>query len=160
MEKAAFLDRDGVLIEEKGHYNYRSDDISIVEGSVEALQKLQKAGFLLIVISNQGGIAKGIYKKHHVHEMHKNLLHFYKSYGIKISEIYYCPHHSDIEKCLCRKPDSLLLEKAMAFFKIDKKQSFMIGDQPRDIEAAQKAGVKGILIKPNQNLNEIIDDLI
>jgi D-glycero-D-manno-heptose 1,7-bisphosphate phosphatase len=76
--------------------------------------------------------------------------------GIKFEAIYYCPHHPSVSKCLCRKPDSLLLEKAIAKFNIDVNASWFIGDKQRDADAAIKVGVKSILLPSNQNINEIL----
>ena len=80
----------------------------------------------------------------------------FRKRGIFISEIYYCPHHQEFTKCICRKPDSLLLEKAIARFNINPEKSFFIGDSKRDIMAAEKVGVKGFLIKKNEKLPKII----
>jgi D-glycero-D-manno-heptose 1,7-bisphosphate phosphatase len=81
-------------------------------------------------------------------------------HGISFLEIYYCPHHSEIENCLCRKPESLLFEKAIARFNIDTGQSWMIGDSERDIIAAEKAGLKSILIRSNEDIRKYIDRII
>lgn len=155
MNKAVFLDRDGVLIRERGDYNYLPEHFIINDGVVEALQILQQKNFLLIVVSNQSGVAKEIYTNEAVEQFHDKLSVELKKDGINFSEIYYCPHHPNISLCLCRKPDSLMLEKALARFQINPAESFLIGDAQRDITAAQSAGVKSFLIKPNQNLVEI-----
>jgi D-glycero-D-manno-heptose 1,7-bisphosphate phosphatase len=157
--KAVFLDRDGVIVEEAGHYNYKAEHITINEGIVESLKKLQDKGYLLIVITNQGGIAKGLYGHKEVREIHKSLRNFFQSYGIKITDFYYCPHHDKQGKCLCRKPDSLMLEKAMAKYQIDPKQSYFIGDSDRDVEAAEKADITGIKIEANADLDKIMDQI-
>ena len=80
--------------------------------------------------------------------------------GIKIAEIYYCPHHSDVEPCICRKPDSGMLEKGIARFNIDISRSFLIGDKERDILAAEKAGVKGIMIESDSPIMGIAEEII
>jgi D-glycero-D-manno-heptose 1,7-bisphosphate phosphatase len=154
--KAIFLDRDGVLITERGDYNYLPEHIDIVEGSAEALRWLQAKGYLLIVITNQGGIAKGLYTHSRVNEIHKEIKSFYKIYGVHIKDFYYCPHHPSTGECLCRKPESLMLEKAIARFDIEPSVSWFIGDNPRDIEAGHQAGVKTLLIPSNADLRDFI----
>ena len=161
MNKAVFIDRDGVINNDEGcYYIYKPADFKLNDGIVENICALKKAGFLLIIISNQGGISKGIYKKTDTDLLHNMLRERIKRIGCQIDEIYYCPHHQDIENCLCRKPESLLLEKAIARFNIDVTQSFFIGDSERDIEAAEKVCIKGILVRKNSNIVKICDTII
>ena len=155
MNKALFLDRDGVLNRERGDYTYNLEDFEVLPEVSKALQIAREKGYLLIVISNQGGIAKQIFTEERVEELHLKLTSKLAETGIVFDEVYYCQHHSDIGKCICRKPDSLMLEKAMARFNIDPLKSTMIGDSPRDVEAAKKAGVQGILIDSNSGILEI-----
>ncbi len=158
MKKAVFLDRDGVINVERG-YTHRLEDFVILPDLLEVLQLFQKKGYLLIVISNQSGIAKGLYKQQEVEILHKFMVQEFTKNGIELSEIYYCVHHPDVSKCICRKPDSLFVEKALARFNIDAKQSYFIGDKERDTEAAEKAGVKGILIEANISLKTILNQI-
>jgi len=160
MKKAVFLDRDGVINCERGEYNYRIENFTINEGVIECLKNFQKAGFILIIISNQGGIAKGIYKKENIEQVHRYLVEVFEKQGIFLTEIYYCPHHSDIENCLCRKPDSLLIEKSIARFKINPSESFFIGDKETDVIAAKKAGLNPVMIKPNENLLKYLPEIL
>src|SRR6185437_5420897 len=139
MQKAIFLDRDGVIITERGDYNYLPADIVLVHGIAETLRILEKKGFIFIVITNQGGIARGIFTHERVEEIHAGLKAHFEKAHIDIKEFYYCPHHPSASACICRKPDSLMLEKAMARFDIDPSQSWFIGDTDRDIEAGKKA---------------------
>lgn len=156
--KAVFLDRDGVINFERG-YTHRLEDFVILPDLIEVLQLLQQKGYLLIVVSNQSGIAKGLYKQSEVEILHKYMVDEFTKNGIKLSEIYYCVHHPDVSKCICRKPDSLFVEKALARFNIDAKKSYFIGDKERDTEAAEKAGVKGILIEANISLKTILNQI-
>lgn len=149
MNKAVFLDRDGVIIREEGHYNYLPEHRLFVDGIFELLEDLQKKGYLLIVITNQGGIAKGLFQTKEVFNMHAFIDSEMKKRQIKIMEYYFCPHHSEISVCLCRKPDSLNIEKGLFKHKIDPKRSYMVGDKESDVLAAEKAGLKGILIPSN-----------
>ncbi len=158
MTKAIFLDRDGVINTERG-YTHRLEDFVILPDLMDVLQLLQKRGYMLIVISNQSGIAKGLYKQTEVEILHTYMLNEFKKNGIVISEIYYCVHHPDVSNCICRKPDSLFVEKALARFNIDPQGSYFIGDKDRDVEAAEKAGVKGILIEANSSLKNILDQI-
>jgi D-glycero-D-manno-heptose 1,7-bisphosphate phosphatase len=161
MNKAIFLDRDGVINSDIGHYYvYRQADLKINDGIIQSLQRFQTAGFLLIIISNQGGIAKGEYSKADTDLFHSKLNSIFAENNIFIGEIYYCPHHSEIEKCICRKPDSQLIEKAMARFKIDVENSFFIGDSERDIKAAKKVKLNTLKIDSNQNISDICTQIL
>jgi len=159
-QQAIFLDRDGVINEERGEYTYLIEDFLFNDGVFTALQMFQEAGYLLIVISNQGGIARGRYSRTDVDRLHRFMEKELLAKNIRLTEIYYCPHHSDLEKCLCRKPGTLMLEKAMARFNIDPVRSYFIGDHKRDAEAAIKAGIKPITIQPNQPLTEIVGQIL
>jgi len=156
MNKAIFLDRDGVINVERGEYTWLLEDFKLNEGLVEALKIFREKKYDLIVISNQGGIAKGIYKKEETEYLHLHLMRVLNNHGIELAEIYYCPHHPDFGKCICRKPDSLLLEKAIARFNMDASASYFIGDSERDVEAGKKAGVKTIKVEPNSSLMNVI----
>lgn len=157
--KAIFLDRDGVINREVGDYVWLEDDFEVNEGVAEALQELKNNGFLLIVITNQAGISKGIYGHDEVNELHQYMKHYFANYNIHFTEIYYCPHHPDYTQCLCRKPGSLLIEKALARFDIDPAKSYFIGDRERDVEAAKASGVKPILIPANDDLRQYLNQI-
>lgn len=142
--KCVFLDRDGVLNEDRPDYVYRIEDMIIPNGVVEALIELKAAGFLLIVITNQAGIAKGLYSRQDVRNFHQ---HFQDLCHGLLDDLYFSPHHPDVNsRSLTRKPDSLMLEKAMAKHNIDPQYSWMIGDKIGDVQAGQKAGVRTIQI--------------
>lgn len=158
MKKAIFLDRDGVINVERG-YTHRLEDFVILPDVVEVLQQFLKRGYLLIIVSNQGGIGRGLYTQNDVETLHSYLNQEMAKNGIHFSEIYYCVHHPTQSNCICRKPDSLFVEKGLARFEINPRQSFFIGDKERDIEAAAKAGVKGILIESNISLKTILNQI-
>jgi len=144
MNKCVFLDRDGVLNEDRVDYVYRVEDIVIPEGVSAGLQLLKEAGYLLIVVTNQAGIAKGLYSREDVLACHR---YFQATFGNLLDDIYYCPHHPDYDtRSLMRKPDSLMLEKAIAKYNIDVTKSWMIGDALRDMQAGQRVGVRTIHI--------------
>jgi len=161
MNKAIFFDRDGVINNDEGlYYIYKIEDLKLNDGIVENIAMLSKLGFLIIIVSNQGGIAKGIYKKDDVEKINNIIIKKVQEKGGQIAEIYYCPHHEEIMHCLCRKPSPLLIEKAIARFNIDKNKSWFIGDSNRDIEAAKNAGIKGILVPKNTNIYDICKKII
>lgn len=149
MNKAAFLDRDGVINVDVLDYTSKIRDFTFLPGVFEGLKSLQEKGFLLIVITNQGGIAKGLYTAEDVDTLHNWMCSELKKKGIHITEIYFCPHHDVSGKCLCRKPGSIMLEKAMARFDIDPQQSFFMGDKETDAMAAIAAGVKPVKVVVN-----------
>jgi len=161
MKKAIFLDRDGVLISNRDHYYiWKQNQVEYVEGIFENLKMLADKGFQLFIVSNQGGISRGLYSKKDIQKLHEELIQDFQKHGIEISEIVYCPHHPEVEKCLCRKPGSLMIDKLIAKYGLSKEGSYLIGDRASDMEAAQNAGLSGILISPNQNMHSYISFLI
>lgn len=142
--KAVFLDRDGVLNKDFVDYAYNAEKFFILEGVPEALKKLKAAGYLLVVITNQSGIGKGIYTKKEVMQCHQWLQ---DASDNALDGIYYAPHYRGVTASLASKPGSLMIERAVAKFDIDLEQSWFVGDAIRDIEAAQRAQVaKSIFI--------------
>jgi D-glycero-D-manno-heptose 1,7-bisphosphate phosphatase len=149
MNKAVFLDRDGVINDGTLYYTYKTEDFRFNADVFESLRMLVEAGFLLVVITNQGGIAKGVYSEADVENVHNYMRTELLKQHVPLAGIYYCPHHSDVSNCDCRKPKPGMIVQAMKDLNIDPRQSYMIGDSKRDIEAAHAAGVKGILIQKN-----------
>jgi D-glycero-D-manno-heptose 1,7-bisphosphate phosphatase len=160
MNRALFLDRDGIINRELGRYVTSVDEFEILPTVIDALTLANNAGFLLIIVSNQGGVAKGLYTLEDVHAMQQQLDSRLRQRGAFITEGYYCPHHQDHGKCLCRKPSPLMLQKAMARFGIDPTASFLIGDSERDIVAATAAGVRGILLSSNTDIIHTVRELL
>lgn len=155
--KAVFLDRDGVLNKELGDYVCNLEDFHVLEHNFKPLKELQDRGYLLIVVTNQGGVAKGWYSEETLGKMHQHLREQYAAHGIHLTEVYYCRHHPEYNgKCMCRKPGSLLLEKAIARYNVDKKQAYFIGDRERDVIAGEAAGIVGILIDSDQPISEVL----
>lgn len=153
-QKAIFLDRDGVVNRELGDYCKKIDDFEILPWALEAMLEWHKQGFLIILVTNQGGIAKGLYSTAEVEAMHQLLQGHCIAAGFRIAAFYSCPHHPEVSgKCLCRKPGSLFLEKAIKKFNLDASQCFMLGDKERDVLAATSAGVTGLQIVSNQEYN-------
>jgi len=158
MNKAIFLDRDGV-INRKGsvYYVFRKEEFLINKGVFKALRYFITKGYLLIIITNQGGISKGVFTVAHLEKLHNYLIEKMKTYNIELTDILFCPHHPDVEVCKCRKPGTLLFEQAISKHNIDPEVSYMIGDSDIDIQAAEKMKIKGILIPTNGNLMDIIE---
>jgi D-glycero-D-manno-heptose 1,7-bisphosphate phosphatase len=151
MNKAVFLDKDGTLIPDLP-YNVNPDLISLQPDVVEGLQLLQELGYLLIIVSNQSGVAKGYFKEEDLQGVLQKIKVLLLSHHITIDGFYYCPHYPGaiIEAyakiCDCRKPAPGLLLKAAAELNIDLSQSWMIGDILNDVEAGKRAGCKTVLI--------------
>ncbi|EAY24236.1 D-glycero-alpha-D-manno-heptose-1,7-bisphosphate 7-phosphatase [Microscilla marina] len=155
MNKCVFLDRDGVLNRERGTYTYTIADFEIPTGVIEALQELKQAGYLLVVITNQGGIAKGLYTKEDVKACHQYLQ---QQCGYLLDDLFYSPYHPQYSESLSRKPESFMLEKAVAKYVIDRERSWMIGDSARDIEAAKKIQVNTVqVIAENKPISALAD---
>ena len=153
--KAIFFDRDGVINDNSLYYTYKIADVVFNDGIFEAMKLFQDNGYLIFVITNQSGIAKGVYSHNDVCEVHSFMSSEFKSRNITITYFYYCPHYPEQSKCICRKPDSLLLEKAIARYKIDKDKTHFIGDMETDMIAANRAGIIGHLIESNSNIVEL-----
>ncbi|WP_324676843.1 HAD family hydrolase [Hymenobacter sp. GOD-10R] len=141
--RAIFLDRDGVLNEEMGDYVWRPEDFNVLPGVPESLARLKAAGYYLIVVTNQAGIAKGLYTASQMRLCHDKLQ---QACGNLIDALYFAPSHPSVSESLSRKPGSLMLEKAIARFHLDPSQCWIVGDRLRDLEAGARVGVKGILV--------------
>ncbi len=151
--KAIFLDRDGVLNHEIYDYICKVEDFEVLKYQIPVLKRFYDEGYMLIVITNQGGIALNRYTEEILATMHQQLFEAFEEQGAKITHAYHCPHHPTVsEPCQCRKPLSGMVLEAIATYDIDPSLSVMIGDKPRDVEAANGAGVKGILIAPDEPL--------
>ena len=116
MNKIIFLDRDGVINFDHGDYTWKKEQFSILPGILDCCLQWQDSGYKIIIITNQGGIAKGIYSHEEVAILHDLLIYAFRDAGVAITEIYYCPHHENFGKCLCRKPESIMIEKSLARF--------------------------------------------
>ena len=153
MNKALFLDRDGVINHDPGDYTTSPADFELLPGIIPFLQEATAKGYLLVVVTNQAGISKGLYSVKTYGLIESKMKNLFAEAGVHFAEIYFCRHHPDQGKCLCRKPGSLFFEKAVARFNIDPKQSLMVGDRERDIEAAAAVGIRGFLVPVNSSAN-------
>lgn len=160
MNKAIFLDRDGTINVEK-HYLYKIEDFEFLPGVVAALQELQRVGFLLIVITNQSGIARGYYTEDDFQKLNDWMVSTLKEQGVTIADVYYCPHLPDAQveayrkNCTCRKPMLGMFEQAVLDYNIDLCQSYAIGDKIRDCAICEITACRGFLIGVNES-----DDII
>jgi D-glycero-D-manno-heptose 1,7-bisphosphate phosphatase len=170
MNKAVFLDRDGTVNEEAGYL----DDLSklrLLPGAGAAIKRLNEAGFQVVLVTNQSGVARGYFPESLVHDAHSLLCKMLKSEGARIDAIYYCPHHPKAGNshytvdCECRKPKTGLIDRAVKELDIDRGHSYMVGDKWSDIELAQRAGVHAVLVRsgftpddPGNNRPERVHD--
>lgn len=150
MQKAVFLDRDGTLDYDSKNYVKSISEFKIFNNTPEAIKKLNKAGYLVIIITNQSGLAREYFDEKELQRMHAKLIRKVKSAGGKIDDIYYCPHHPD-DNCDCRKPGLANIHKAVKKFDINPGNSYFIGDSWKDIEAGKKAGCQTILVRTGVN---------
>ncbi len=142
MQKALFLDRDGVINVEK-NYLYKIEDFEFIEGIFELCRYFSDKEYKIIIVTNQSGIARGYYSEEDFKLLSEWIVAEFKKRDIPIAHIYHCPHHPDISgKCRCRKPEAGMLLDAKKDFSIDLKNSIIIGDKERDIEAGINAGLQ------------------
>lgn len=146
---AAFLDRDGVLNVDHG-YSHRPDQLEWIAGAPEAVRLLNDAGYIVIVVTNQSGVARGFYDETAVRQFHDHMSTALRAQGAHIDAFYYCPHHPEgaVKKfairCNCRKPGAGMLEQAAREWPIDLGRSFLIGDKDDDMSAAAAFKIRGI----------------
>ena len=139
LNKAVFLDRDGTINSDEGHYYiYKPEDF----------------------VFNQGVIEKGIYTREDMFKVHEKMCAELEKHGVTLTKIYYCPHHESIKTCVCRKPSPYMVNLAIEEFHIDKKRSWFIGDSSKDVKCAEDAGVKPLRIHKNQDITPVIDQIL
>jgi len=142
MNKALFLDRDGVINIDK-NYVHKIKDFEFIDGIFDLCDFFQKKDFLIFIITNQAGIARGYYNEKDFSNLTTWMLKEFSKRGIEITKVYYCPHHPDFTgECNCRKPKPGMILRAKEEFNVDLTNSILIGDKNSDIEAGIKAGIK------------------
>ncbi|HVC09001.1 MAG TPA: D-glycero-beta-D-manno-heptose 1,7-bisphosphate 7-phosphatase [Elusimicrobiota bacterium] len=163
--KAVFLDRDGVIVTEADYLRHEKD-LSLMPGAAPALVRLRRAGFKLVVVTNQSGVARGYFTLSTLARIHRALRRMLREKGARLDAIYFCPHHPEAGRraagrnrssetfsasagvrCLCRKPGTAMLEKAAKRFGIDFASSYFVGDTTTDVRTAKNAGCRSILVK-------------
>lgn len=153
MEKktAVFLDRDGTINEEVGYLD-RAEKLRMIPAAFEAVRLINQSGMEAVVVSNQAGVAKGLFTESFVHEINDLIQNALLEKGARIDAFYFCPHHptEGVDPyrriCNCRKPAAGLLQQAAVDRNIDLSRSYLIGDRLRDVETAHRAGAKGVLV--------------
>ena len=158
MTKAIFLDRDGVINQERKDYVKNIEEFIIFENVSDAISLIKNHNFLVILITNQSAVNRKLLTIENLDKIHEKLQNYLKMHNTSFDHVYFCPHMPK-ENCNCRKPKPGLIIQAKNDFKIDLSQSFMIGDSQTDVQAAESAGCKGILLKQNQTLLELVVDL-
>lgn len=160
---AVFFDRDGVINYDKG-YTYRPEDFEWVAGAKAAISHFNQNGFVVIIVTNQSGIARGYYTAEDVNQLHSWMNGQLSVQGAHIDGFYYCPHHpegivADLQKvCDCRKPEPGMIQQAIADWNIDPDQSFLVGDKESDVAAAKAAGITGYLFA-GENLYDFLENI-
>lgn len=159
--KVVFLDRDGTLNRDRG-YTYRAEDLEFLPGVPEAIRICNDTGRLVIVVTNQAGIARGYYSAMDMQRFHSEMNRRLREHGAHIDAFYHCPHHPDgsvpglNSNCDCRKPGTGMLERAMEEWRFDLDDAILVGDKPSDIECAEAFGIRGIMAG-SMPLNEIVE---
>ena len=160
MKKAAFIDRDGVINEDRA-YVHRAAELEFIPGSIDALRMLRAAGFLLVVVTNQSGIARGLFTEADYHALDEYMRGRLSQAGVALDSVQYCPHLPDAPvaqyrlDCECRKPRAGMIRTAAGQLRIDLAQSIMIGDRKADVEAGRAAGVgRCFLVRSGQQLSD------
>jgi len=156
---AVFLDRDGTINEEKD-YLWRIEDFSFIPGAPEAIRRLREAGYRVIVVTNQSGVARGYFSREDVDRLHQHIQRELANVGTAVDAFYLCPHHPEKGQgefkadCDCRKGRPGMLLQAAADHGIDLAASWMIGDKRADLEAGRAAGCRSLLVRTGYGLAE------
>jgi histidinol-phosphate phosphatase family protein len=159
LDKAIFLDRDGTINKEPELYVLRPEELSIIEGTAEALRTLRKNVFKIIIITNQAGIGNGILTEEMLSKIHEKMMLELKKKGAYIDKIYYCPHRKEV-KCECRKPSPGLIRMAISDFGLNPGKCWLIGNKETDIIAGLSSGIKSILVETNKGIKEATDYIL
>lgn len=159
---AVFLDRDGILIEDRS-YLTSFKQVQLIEDAVESVHRINHTGLIPIVVSNQSAIGRGMLTREALEEIHRFIDREFRLNGARIDAFYYCPHHPEAKQqefrvnCDCRKPKPGMLLRAAREWNIDLSKSYMIGDSSRDVEAGKAAGCRTILIRDPSTCSHLPD---
>jgi D-glycero-D-manno-heptose 1,7-bisphosphate phosphatase len=159
MRPAVFLDRDGTILEDVGYLD-RLERLALFPWSVDAVRLLNRAGFLVVIVTNQAGVARGIIDEPFVQEAHQFIGQVMLTGAARVDAYYYCPHLTDApleayrKPCDCRKPGPGMLQQAARDLDIDLGRSFAVGDRWHDVQAAHAAGARGILVRTGYGRTE------
>lgn len=151
---AVFLDRDGTLIHDE-HYLGNPDQVKLLPGVPDALRSLEQLGIPRVIVTNQSGIARGMFTEADYQAVHARLLELLDEHGVSVTAEYHCPHHPEFTgECDCRKPGTLLFERAAAIHNLDTAASLFVGDRWRDVQPGLTLGGTGALI-PSPSTPEV-----
>ncbi len=159
MQPAVFLDRDGTLNEEVGYLD-RLDRLALYPWAIDAVRLLNRAGFAVVVVTNQAGVARGLLTEEFLDGLHRHLDELFTAGGAKIDRYYYCPHHPEAplaayrQRCGCRKPRPGMVRQAARELSLDLARSFVVGDRWRDVQMAPAVGAQGILVRTGYGASE------
>jgi D-glycero-D-manno-heptose 1,7-bisphosphate phosphatase len=160
VNKALFLDRDGVVNVEK-NYLHKIEEFELMEGIIDVCRAYQDQGYLILIVTNQSGISRGYYTEADFAHLSQWMIEHFKEVGITITRIYHCPHHESIDGiCECRKPEPGMFLEARKEYDLDMEHSVMIGDNERDIEASLKAGVGMNILLSREAVSSQADRII
>lgn len=159
MRKCIFLDRDGNINVEKD-YLHKAEDFEFEYGADRAIKIFNDLGYIVIVVTNQSGVARGYYTENDVVKLHKHIDNELKKIDAKVDAYYYCPHHPEVDGkygkiCKCRKPELGMFLQAQSDFNIDFNESIVVGDKISDIESAIRLGMKPVIVKTGHGSKEI-----
>jgi histidinol-phosphate phosphatase family protein len=155
LNHAIFLDRDGVINEDRKDYVKSWEEFRFIKGVRQALKKIHQAGIPVVVITNQSVIGRGMVTEAKLSVIHDRMLKGIKKAGGEILKVYYCPHHPDAH-CLCRKPRIGMLKKAARELNLDLKRCLFVGDSLKDIQAGNRAGCRTLLVQTGQGRQSLI----
>lgn len=156
--KAVFVDRDDTIVKDVP-YCSRPEDLRLFPGVGEGIKRLNDAGFLVIIITNQSGVARGFFSEQALQEIHKKLLEDIGKAGGKVDAIYHCPHHPD-QGCNCRKPNPGMVERALEDFAIDLSRSYIIGDSEHEVELGKRLEIKSFRVKDENGFAEAVEKIL
>jgi len=163
-QAAVFLDRDGTLNEDVGYLD-SLDRLTILPGAVEAVRLVNEAGLLAVVVTNQSGVARGLFDEAFLRALHRHMGSLFADQGALIDAFYYCPHHPTagrgtyLKACNCRKPEPGMLLQAAREWGIDLERSYTIGDMPKDVLVGQRTGGKGILLGTASSVDDRLEGI-
>lgn len=144
---AAFIDRDGTLIYERGDLG-QPDGVELIPGAVDAVRRLRDAGLLVVLVTNQSGIARGLFTHDDFHAVQRRVTELLAAEGVALDNVYYCPHHPDVDgPCDCRKPAPGMYRRAQEELGIDLARSFYVGDRWRDVAVTERVGGTPFLVR-------------
>lgn len=144
---AAFIDRDGTLIVERGDLG-SPDGVELIPGSVDAVRRLRQAGLTIVLVTNQSGIARGLFTVDDFHAVQARMLDLLTAQGVALDKVYFCPHHPDVDgPCGCRKPAPGMYRQAEAALGVDLARSYYVGDRWRDVAVTEEVGGMPFLVR-------------